>query len=246
MRLADRFKSFIHKLQHQLRDRLAPKSPVYVFHHIPKCGGTSLNQALAHWFTVIPDYRMGYTDQYPPKTDVSKLRSTHCLCGHFEMEGQFLHQRYPEVLQGDRFRLFTFIRDPLELQLSLFRYVQIHNPKPNRTLENHLALRPNYIASLLPATAENYKDVLDRYFFIGLLEQGQESLDLLAQKIGKPSQTLPYVNETRSPHSQKEIPLSDEAIARFHQENALDYLIYQYCLERFDADRKRRSTSPKR
>ncbi|MEO1145866.1 MAG: hypothetical protein AAFY26_09735 [Cyanobacteria bacterium J06638_22] len=221
-------------LTHQLRDRLAPKSPVYVFHHIPKCGGTSLNQVLEDWFTVVRDYRVGFTDTYPPKADLAQLRSTQCLCGHFELEGQLLHQRYPEVWEGDRYHVFTFIRHPLDLQLSLFRYAERHNPKPNRTLEKHLVRRPNYIASLLDATPDNYKAVLDRYFFIGVLEHGQESVDRLAQMLGKPTQTLPWSNQTRSPDTPKKRGLTREQIVQFRQANALDYRIYRYCLNKFE------------
>lgn len=239
-------------LEQRLRDRLSPPSPVYIFHHIPKCGGSSLNAVLEDWFTLIRDYRVGYTDIYPPKTKVATLRSAHCLCGHFEMEGYYLHQRYPEVLEGDRYRIFTFVRNPLELQLSLYRYAQIHNPNPSRTLETHLALRPNYIASLLPATLETYKEVIDRYFFVGVLEQGQKSLNLLANLIDKPPQNLPWENRTQSfppdsnqanskpadsnhpNHSNTKAQLTLEQRDRFHQENALDYLIYQYCLEKLE------------
>jgi len=225
-------------LSRRLRDRLSPKSPVYIFHHIPKCGGTSLNQVLEEWFTVVRDYRMGFTGDYPAKTELSRLRSAHCLCGHFEAEGQLLHQRYPEVWEGDRYRVFSFIRDPLELQLSLFRYAELHNPKPKRTLEKHLARRPNYVASVLSATPENYKEVLDRYFFIGILEQGQESLDVLAQALGKPAKQLPWSNQTRSPKARKKLPLTRRKITKFREENALDYLIYDYCLERFEAQKQ--------
>ena len=282
MQVFTKLKSRYSELDQRLRDRRSPPSPVYVFHHIPKCGGTSLNAVLENWFTLIRDYRVGYTDVYPTKTKVETLRSAHCLCGHFEMEGYYLHQRYPEVLEGDRYRIFTFVRDPLELQLSLYRYAQIHNPNPNRTLATHLALRPNYIASLLPATLETYKEVIDRYFFVGVLEQGQKSLNQLAQLIDKPPQNLPWENRTQSspPDSkqsnskqsnskqsdsnqsnsnqsnsnqsnsnQSDLKQSDltnsnqsntktqltaEQRDRFHQENVLDYLIYQYCLEKLE------------
>lgn len=222
-------------IKRHLRDRLSPKSPVYVFHHIPKCGGTSLNQVLEDWFTVVRDYRVGFSEAYPPKVDLAQLRSAQCLCGHFEGEGQLLHQRYPEVWEGDRYRVFTFIRDPLELQLSLFRYAELHNPNPNRTLEKHLARRPNYIAALLAATPKNYKAVLDRYFFIGVLDHGQKSVDRLAQRIGKPTQALPWSNQTRSPDISEKRLLTQKQIVRFRKENALDYRIYRYCLAKFEA-----------
>jgi hypothetical protein len=106
---------------------LAPREPVYVFHHIPKCGGTSLNKVLDSWFTTVKDYRSGWSMNYPEKIDIGRLRSCHCLCGHFELDGYYLHQRYPEVFMSSRYRVFTFVRDPLQVQLSLFWYETINN-----------------------------------------------------------------------------------------------------------------------
>ncbi|RLD58552.1 MAG: hypothetical protein DRJ01_12415 [Bacteroidetes bacterium] len=31
--------------------------PIYIFHHIPKCGGTSVRKALAKRFIILSDYR---------------------------------------------------------------------------------------------------------------------------------------------------------------------------------------------
>ena len=235
----------MHPLLHRIRQkiwkevrrpfcRFAPASPVPVFHHIPKCGGTSVIDILRDWFITIEDYRTSWTTQHPPLKDLRPLRSCNCLCGHFELEGVHLHQRYPDVLASPRYKIFTFIRDPLQLQLSLFRYERKHNVR-SITLEEHLRLRPNYIASILPATADNYREVLDRYFFVGILEERQLSLDVLAVLLGKPRKKFPWINRTRdtSDSPGRPTPLSDEVVTRFKHDNELDYRIYEYCVERF-------------
>jgi len=215
----------------------APKNPVYIFHHIPKCGGTSVNKILDSWFLTYRDYRTGRTMNYPEKVDLGTLRSVHCLCGHFELDGYYLHQRYPEVFLTDtnRFRVFTFIRDPLQVQLSLFRYERKSGASNVKSIEEHLMLRPNYIAQRFPATFDNYKEVIDRYYFVGILEYAQKSVDLLATVIGKRSIPLPFMNRTHNfvmyePVDEK---LSRELVDRFRTDNALDYLIYDYCVEKF-------------
>ena len=43
--------------QKRLLKHFYPKNPVYIFHHIPKCGGTSLSYILNKWFVVVRDYR---------------------------------------------------------------------------------------------------------------------------------------------------------------------------------------------
>jgi hypothetical protein len=218
--------------------RISPAGPVHVFHHIPKCGGTSVKIVLACWFVLVPDYRSGWQGGIPDKVDVHRLRSGNCLSGHYADTGYYLHERYPEMLTSDRFRLITFVRDPLQVRLSLFRYENkfkdiLHDRNVADKLEEHVFSKSNYLAGRFPATLENYKEVIDRYFFVGILEQAQASLDLLAHMIGKPPQKFPWENATRKINGPTSEELSDELIARFRDQNFLDYLIYDYCLQKF-------------
>jgi hypothetical protein len=213
----------------------APRNPVYVFHHIPKCGGTSLNRVLDKSFITIKDYRSGWTMNYPDKVDICRLRSCHCLCGHFELNGYYLHERYPEVFMSNRYRVFTFVRDPLRLQLSLFRHEKRNNQSRVNSIEEHLSLRPNYLANRFPATIDNYKDVINRYFFVGILEKSETSHALLSSMMGRRLAPLPWLNKTRS-DTRKDTEyemMSEELITQFRKANALDYLIYDYCVAEF-------------
>lgn len=216
----------------------APRNHVYIFHHIPKCGGSSVIKVLDSWFETVRDYRIGGTMIYPEKVNPDSLQSLHCLCGHFEFDGYHLHQRYPEVFMSDKFRVFTFVRDPLQVQLSLFRYERKNGVSNVKSIEDHLLLRPNYIAHRFPATFDNYREVIDRYFFVGILEEGQTNIDILAAIMGKPSKPLPWVNSTQKGIennlcAEELSQESQELVARFRSDNALDYLIYDYCVERF-------------
>jgi len=214
---------------------------LYVFHHIPKCGGTSVFSALGGWFNVILDYR-NYTAELPPHVvlnygnltgeisppiKLDTLLPTDCLCGHFEVDGNYLHQRYPEILRSRKYKVFTFVRDPLELKISLYYYEKKLGVNDGMTLEESLFTRSNYMADRFPCTFDNYLEVLDRYFFIGVVEFAQESMDKLANLLGKPRLQLSYENK-----SQRDVQcdnLSAEIIDKFKKENKLDYLIYHYC-----------------
>lgn len=206
----------------------APKDPVTVFHHLPKCGGASILQVLGHWFVRVEEYRETWSSSHPPKTDLRSLRSSHCLCGHFELPGAYLHERYPEVLGSPRFRIFTFLREPLQVRLSLDRYEHVHGRRGEGSLEDRLLARPNYLAGILPATRENYREVLDRYFFIGILEEGQAAVDALAAALGRRSRPLPRLNRTFG-----SADVSPALVERFRSLNELDYLIYAHAVERY-------------
>ncbi|MEM9622611.1 MAG: hypothetical protein AAF993_13240 [Pseudomonadota bacterium] len=205
--------------------------PGYIFHHIPKCGGSSINKVVQLWFEQIRDYRSGFNKDYANFIDIDTLSSDQCLCGHWELDGFYLHQRYPQAYNQDKFRVFSFVRDPLQTRQSLFRFEVKYNRNKGTSYRTHLLSRPNWLAQRFPVTIDNYQEFLNQYFFIGILERGQESLDTLAKMIGKPSVTLPRENVTIAG---EEASLSDEFIEEFKEANRLDYAIYDYCLERFE------------
>jgi len=106
----------------KLQGALSPKTPVHVFHHIPKCGGTSLLRILDSWFILVRDYRPYNQTDYPKPININRLRSAHCLCSHFDSNDYHIAQRYPGIIASPDFRLITFLRDPLEVKLSLYRF----------------------------------------------------------------------------------------------------------------------------
>lgn len=212
---------------------LLKKGPyLYIFHHIPKCGGNSVKRALSGWFICIADYKMNVTIEDFKNTSINlkKLTPYHILCGHFEDDGCYLFQRYPKVINNPRFRLISFVRDPLELQISLYYYEKKirTSPKGNMLLEDRILMKANYMGNIFVCDELNYKEVLDRYYFIGVTEYLQESLDKLACKLGKPKTKVPLLNKTE----RDDQLLSEDVIQRFKEKNRLDYLIYEHCKSR--------------
>ena len=206
----------------------------YIFHHMPKCAGTSAVDALTNWFIVLKDYPVGWSIRDNPGAyqeycnnpkNLDQIKPYQILVGHYLAEQSFLDQRYPNW-EDKGYRVFTFLRDPLELRISLY-YYEIRNNRisADEPLEKQLLQhKRNYIAGLLPCKDSNYLEVLERYFFIGIVEKYQESFDLLSKLVDKP----PIELKTYNISPRKNLKLSDETISEFKEINQLDYKIYDY------------------
>lgn len=211
-------------------------APAFIFHHIIKCGGTSLANVIGNWFRVEVD-RVEFSDDVNEfikyKLNLLNISSDTCIVSHFQYDGVFLHQRYPELIENkDEVKIFTFIREPLNFRASLYYYTRHNKHMKNFTLEQVISNDNNLISKLIPCDETNYKEMLDRYFFIGIVERMQESFNLLADLINKKRITLPYSN--KSSKDDQLSKLTPEFKAEFKKNNKLDYMIYEYCLEKFN------------
>lgn len=212
------------------------KSPAYVYHHLMKCGGSSLEIALKTWFCLEIDKlenSQGDINQFIKyKLDLNNFYTDQCLIGHFQYNGIYLKDRYPEVFEKpDEFRLFTFVRDPMKMRISLYYYVRNRGGFQNFRLKQVLLNTPNFLSRLFPCDETNYKEILDKYFFIGIVEKMQDSINLLADKLNKKSIIVPRVNVSEKDSQLDEI--TQDVKDEFRNLNGLDYLIYDYCLEKF-------------
>jgi len=227
------------RLRHHLPRRRAPR---FVFHHLPKTGGVSVRRGLAYWFCRFPDYRPR-TDPgdflspriTPDPVDLTRLRAWDCLVGHFDEPGIYLHERYPEVLRSREWFLFTFVRHPLQLQLSLYSWEKkkgkdfgIHE------LQEELLKRPNYLAHRIPCDESDWESVLRRYDFVGTTGDLQGSMDRLADLLDVPYVEMLHLNRSRS---RADIPrFEDGFLEEFERRNGVDYAIYGYALEEWGGE----------
>lgn len=205
----------------------------YIFHHIPKCAGTSAVDALTNWFIVLKDYAPGWSESSDLPAykaycdnplDLAKIKPYQILVGHFHVDQSYLHQRYPEW-QAQGFKLITFLRDPLALQISQYKYeIKMKRVSADEILEHRLMLRPNWIAERFPVTELNYQKVLDQYAFVGTMDNYQAAFNRLASMIGKPPVDLKSYNTTKK----RSFNLSEEFISEFKDANSLDYKLYEY------------------
>lgn len=200
-----------------------------------KCGGSSLVYSLKFWFNLVYDHLVDpkkINEFIHNKYDLEIINSDTCIVGHFAYDGIYLFQRYPELLKNDKIKVFTFIREPLDFYVSFYYYSKNQGRLNNISLVDFLESNRDLLAYYLPCDEDNYKEVLDRYFFIGITEHMQSSFDKLAEILNKRKMKVPFSNKSEK-DSQISI-LSKEYIKSFKKKNKLDYKIYKYCLNHFN------------
>ncbi len=117
-------------------DRLLPQR--FVFHHVPKCGGTSVGRALRRRYllsqaTVTPEdsFRAfeaftGRSDRERMLVDVLDLREQMLLYHMFrDVRGLSLHVRFSEAAYSrfaDRYKFVTILREPVARFLSHYNW----------------------------------------------------------------------------------------------------------------------------
>ena len=194
-----------------------PKKPLISI-HIPKCAGSSFSDILKSWFGAgyLPHYHDEKNNIPPQRHNLqSKLffrrfKPGICIHGHFNHErGNGVQDYYPEA---DQF--ITFLRDPFDLHLSNYFYVKreakylgkgaYRAGKERPVIKNILSLeeylgrsKKSFIKAFLPPniTLDNYREILDEYFlYIGITENFQHSVNILADKLGFPRVTVSRKN----------------------------------------------------
>lgn len=204
------------------------KKPL-IFIHIPKCGGTSVNKVLRHWFGdrflrhgFNKNNRWYRSEPYDP-------RPGFCISGHFNWLGdRGIHHLYPRSRQ-----FISFIRDPFEIALSQYFFRKKKGrekdcPSVEDFFQKH---KRSILLNFLPEqiTPDNYKRILsENYIYLGLTEDLQISMDMLAGKLGFPETAIQHANQ--SPRNES---VPDKCKTAFMLNNPLEYLIYQHIMETY-------------
>lgn len=217
--------------------------------HIPKCAGTSFYDVLKSWYQKNL-YRHYFNEKWnlaPRKHSLysgifnKQLKSGVCIHGHFNHARNIgVSDYYPEVNQ-----FITVVRDPFDLHLSNYFYLKklsqnnhVYRAKKQNevlakgwTLQDYLEnMRNSLIPLFMPSEVnqDNYQTVLDEQFIaIGISEHLQDSVDLLAKKLGFSSQQVPVSNQSKW---DEEVP--EGAREFFEENNPLAIGIYDYAKER--------------
>ncbi len=236
--------------QYLLKYPFGKKWPVYLYHHIPKCGGETVAELLRKWFLVFRDDKPSGFRGILPFITIRRLRSYCCVHGHFHLDGYRLWERYPFVYGNNEYRIISFVRHPFNTIVSKYYYgiktgeintedvslkqfvmseydindLYCMYPRRDKRFIDHMFGNRNYLANKLGCDIHNYKERLDSYFFIGILEHLNFSFQELAKRIGK-SFVATNVHRNRSKYDKQ---YEDVSESEFRKRNELDYLIYDY------------------
>lgn len=167
-----------------------------------------------------------------------------CIHGHFNARRNFGIMHY----YSDARQFITFLRDPFDILVSRYYYVKMREKagisyrdgKPtalpddvNHFLEQEIH-NPDYTPNILdffPAnlTKHHFKDIIkSRFIFIGFMDLYQESLDRLADLLGFPRMTAPFMNKS------ERFGEVDPALRKtFIIEHPFEYEVYTYARQLF-------------
>lgn len=224
-----------------------PVEPV-VFTHIPKCAGTSFIRVLRFWFRdaychLIQDESQ---DIKLPKVGVrledgSFRQDIKCIHGHFNHgRGYGLPYHYPEISQ-----YITILRDPFDIVVSMYfffkgkslrgeffhrgKQIDVRDQFPS--VEHYVRNYPDWLFDHLPQdlSLANHEQMLrKRFVYIGLFEEMQTSIDVLAAIFGKPTMDMPVKNVSRYDE-----PVPESLRQKFYDDYPLLLKIYQFVKKRF-------------
>jgi hypothetical protein len=154
-----------------------------------------------------------------------------CISGHFNFSKNYtVQKRYNEQLikYNKTFRIITFLRDPLDLKISLYNYLK-KNSQINEKIEinDFIFNGNNFLANALNCNHSNYKEIISTYFFIGFVNDFEDSLDKLSKLIN-----VKYNKITRKNVSKTKFKISNDLKKLFIKSNELDYKIYEFAKKR--------------
>jgi hypothetical protein len=180
-----------------------------------------------------------YFQQYnalPPK---QKLKPGICIHGHFNRTKGFgVMDYYPNVDQ-----YISVLRDPIEIAISNYFFwkfkarekqlqlgiIEEEGEHDYQNIDDFFTKRPrSHLLNFMPTelTIDNYREIFDKYFvYIGVVEDIQVSVNILAEKLGFPVVEIRQINP-----SARDEELSDDIRDEFIANNQLEFEIYNYIL----------------
>lgn len=199
--------------------------PLLVSIHIPKTAGSTLLAVFAQRFgdrlqrayqPPKPGLRRTATDGWPGIADPA------CIHGHA------IFDRFPWVTGVPDARFLVFLREPLAGAVSLWRHrhrVKPWDPATERWtpvgLDEYLLEEYNH--NRYSQWIGRSQRRLEEFFFVGVVERFDESMEMLFRLLGWP--VTNYGHENRSEGGPPTIPLKVEE--EFRERNAEDCTLWQ-------------------
>lgn len=220
---------------------------IYYNIHIPKNAGSTFNRILQRcfsdrFFTYPNPYAGNIYSQEEKRDFLLRNEKATCISGH--------GMRYsgPPV-PGVSYRYMTFLRHPVERLVSLYAYEQRMSPETHSShrqidgwidrrlnednaLTNYQAFHIIGTSNPIEVSFEQARDVLNRFFFIGLAEMFDESLVLFRKKMHVNLLNLRYEKRNVT-DSRVRFPISKETRQRLIDLNRVDMQLYEWAHAEF-------------
>lgn len=172
--------------------------------HIPKTGGTT-------FYTVLKQvYGDKLSESYRRRdltadNDLEQLVSD----GITVLHGHFYYSEVKHLHQKTNAKLITWLRDPVQRVLSSYRFFKALFDNPERNPRNYERNKHRRHETLMEHAAllecQNRMDVFlngavpQDFFFIGVQDDFERDLKLLAKKLSWPPISIPFKNVTSRP-----------------------------------------------
>ncbi|MFK8011385.1 MAG: sulfotransferase family 2 domain-containing protein [Marinicellaceae bacterium] len=231
-------------------DGLSLESNLWIFSHIPKTAGTSLENYLAQLFLIQEILHINAPDlnNFPELLSV-KQQFPNYIAGHHPMHG-LLYQLLPRKSIVH----ITMLREPVSRILSYFNYIKsrpthsLHHTVKDITFDAFLEQpmpeinngQSRRLAGILHSGTElsdlelyeKAKLVIDKCFtFVGVTEKFEDFLLFVESKTGLSIHRTPRKNQSKIILHKNE--LSHEHLIQLKSNNAADILLYDYVLNKF-------------
>jgi hypothetical protein len=210
---------------------------IYIFQHLPKCGGNTFIECCSPWFAAprVHDYAGKYPGEEriaefaKTRPDLDSLPPDSLVCGHLVREGIRPHERYGDFIAQGKCQILSVVRDPLSRAISGYYHRVRVGRMREQSLREFLERLRNPMAKQLGCHGRaDWSAWLDKYYFICVCNHMQLSFDVLAAKLGKPRVDALQLNQ--SPRGTDD--LTPDEIARFGTRNVQDYAIFDYAVDR--------------
>ena len=229
---------------------------IFVHVHIPKNGGTTFNRVLTrvygrNFLKVYSDIPGEFFDSDRVAGLVMANPDAQCIASHS------IRTPLPE-LDGVRFWPVTFLRDPIRRLVSLYYHERKITTRAGR---EHCSQLPfdEYLPERIThdnafdnwqtyhiagcVDLDKAKEILETYFFVGLLERYDASLLLLRERASWPWFPVLYARQNRGPSRPPESIMSRATLNKLREMNEVDLALHQYFVQRHDAEVRSRGAA---
>ncbi len=220
---------------------------IYYNIHIPKNAGGTFDMILERIFKdkylIYLDIAPGYIYSDTEKRNILIEREVKCISGHA--------MRYPGPnIPCLKYYYMTFLRDPIERIISLYRFEREISSKDHssylpieewiniRMEEDQAIMNPQTYHLLGSINRDNMslrrsKELLDSFFFVGIVEMFDESLIILKNKMNLGVSDLRYIRKNVT-ISKKKIVIDPKTKMRLMELNQIDIELYNYAKLQFE------------